>query len=49
MIDIYDFNKRNPSPINQAGRNRMLAGSLKSFFTIHDIIIPKSDIDKLWE
>lgn len=49
MYDTYDFNKRNPSPINQAGRNRMLAGSLKPFFTIHDIIIPKKDINELWK
>ena len=26
----------------------MLKGNLKPFFTIHDILIPKSELDKIW-
>ena len=49
MYDTYDFNKDNKTVMNQAGRNRMLAGDLKPFFTINDIIIPKKDLDELWK
>ena len=49
VYDTYDFNKTNPTPANQAGRNQMLKGNLKPFFTIHDIIVPKKDIDELWK
>ena len=49
VYDTYDFNKTNPTPANQAGRNQMLKGNLKPFFTIHDITIPKKDINKLWK
>ena len=49
VYDTYDFNKTNPTPANQAGRNQMLKGNLKPFFTIHDIIISKKDINELWK
>ena len=49
VYDTYDFNKTNPTPANQAGRNQMLKGELKPYFTIHDIIIPKKDINELWK
>ena len=49
VYDTYDFNKTNPTPANQAGRNQMLKGNLKPFFTIHDIIVPKKDINELWK
>jgi len=26
----------------------MLEGKLKPYFSIHDIIIPKEDLDKIW-
>ena len=32
-----------------AGKNKMLEGELKPFFTIHDIIIPKEILDELWK
>ena len=49
MHDTYEFNKDNHTPLNQAGRNQMMAGNLKPYFTIHDIIIPKKVLEKLWE
>lgn len=48
MYDTYDFNKKNLTILNQAGREQMLKGNLKPFFTIHDIIISKNDLEKLW-
>ena len=49
MYDTYDFNKDNLTPLNQAGRNQMLSGTLQPSFSIHDIIVPKNVLDKLWE
>lgn len=49
VYDTYDFNKENKTPLNQAGREAMLRGELKPFFTIHDILIPKDVISKLWK
>jgi len=48
VYDTYDFNKQNKSVFNQAGRRKMIDGTLTPFFTIHDIIVPKSELDKLW-
>lgn len=48
VYDTYDFNKTNTTPMNKAGRNEMLKGSLKPYFSIHDIIIPKNELDKIW-
>lgn len=48
VYDTYDFNKINRTPMNQAGRNEMLKGNLKPYFSIHDIIIPKNELDKIW-
>ena len=49
VYDTYDFNKENKTPLNQAGREAMLRRELKPFFTIHDILIPKDVISKLWK
>lgn len=48
VYDTYDFNKTNKTPMNKAGRNEMLKGNLKPYFSIHDIIIPKNELDKIW-
>lgn len=48
MYDTYDFNKNENSPLIKAGVNQMEKGSLKPFFTIHDIIIPKNKLDEIW-
>ncbi len=48
VYDTYDFNKTNTTPMNKAGRNEMLKGNLKPYFSIHDIIIPKNELDKIW-
>ena len=45
MFDTYDFNK-SESPLVEAGRREMMKGNLKGFFTIHDIIILKSELAK---
>ena len=49
MYDTYDFNKMNKDPLNQAGRQKMMQGELKPYFSIHDIIIPKSKLDEIWK
>ena len=49
MYDTYDFNKDEDSPLIKAGANKMDKGELKPFFTIHDIIVPKKDINELWK
>ena len=49
VYDTYDFNKNNKTMFNQAGRNVMLKGDLKPYFSIHDIIVPKKDLDELWK
>ena len=48
MFDTYDFNKDNHTPLNQAGRNQMIRGTLKPSFSIHDIIIPNYVINEIW-
>ena len=48
IFDTYDFNKEAKDFLNKAGREEMLKGNLKPFFTIHDILIPKSELDKIW-
>ena len=49
MYDTYDFNKDEDSPLIKAGANKMDKGELKPYFTIHDIIIPKSKLDEIWK
>ncbi len=46
MFDTYDFNP-NEGGLIEAGRRLMMAGELKGFFTIHEIIIPKNEINSL--
>ncbi len=48
VYDTYDFNKENKTVANQAGYKQMHKGNLKPFFTIHDILIPKSELDRIW-
>ena len=48
IFDTYDFNKEAKDFLNKAGREEMLKGNLKPFFTIHDILIPKSELDRIW-
>ena len=49
VYDTYDFNPKEDSPLIIAGKNKMLDGELKPFFTIHDIIIPKEKLKELWK
>lgn len=48
LIDTYDFNKNNLTPLNQAGRSQMIKGHLIPYFSIHDIIVPKDVLDDIW-
>ena len=49
VYDTYDFNPKEDNPFVIAGKNKMLEGELKPFFTIHDIIIPKEKLKELWK
>lgn len=49
VYDTYDFNKDNKTALNQVGYKQMIKGNIEPYFTIHDIIIPKNDIDTLWQ
>ena len=50
VYDTYDFNPEEENkPLVMAGKNKMLEGELKPFFTIHDIIIPKETLKELWK
>jgi hypothetical protein len=50
VYDTYDFNPEEENkPLVMAGKNKMLDGELKPFFTIHDIIIPKEKLKELWK
>ena len=49
VYDTYDFNPNEDNPFVVAGKNTMLKGELKPFFTIHDIIVPKGILDELWK
>lgn len=49
MYDTYDFNAKGNYLI-KAGRHEMIKGHLKSFFTIHDILIPNDIlINEIWK
>ena len=43
------WKRKNKEPLNQAGRQKMMKNELKPYFSIHDIIVPKSELDKLWK
>ncbi len=47
MFDTYDFNA-NEGPLIEAGRRQMLKGNLKGNFSIHDIVLTKDELDKIW-
>lgn len=47
MFDTYDFNA-NEGPLVEAGRRQMLKGNLKGNFSIHDIVLTKDELDKIW-
>jgi len=47
MYDTYDFNKNATDALNKAGRREMEKGNLKPYFSIHDIIIPKEEINEI--
>ena len=50
VYDTYDFNPEEKNkPLVMAGKNKMLEGELKPFFTIHDIIIPRKKLKELWK
>jgi len=50
VYDTYDFNPEEKNkPLVMAGKNKMLEGELKPFFTIHDIIIPMEKLKELWK
>ena len=46
-FDTYDFNA-NEGPLVEAGRRQMLKGNLKGNFSIHDIVLTKDELDKIW-
>ena len=47
IFDTYDFNKNARDFLNKAGSSQMDKGNLKPFFTIHDVIIPKEEADRI--
>ena len=47
MYDTYDFNKKAADELNKAGRREMEKWNLKPYFSIHDIIIPKDEINEI--
>ena len=47
IYDTYDFNKNAKDFLNKAGKHEMEAGNLKPYFSIHDIIIPKDEINEI--
>lgn len=47
IYDTYDFNKNAPDFLNKAGIHEMEAGYLKPYFSIHDIIINKNEINDI--
>ena len=47
MFDTYDFNAKE-GPLVKAGRRQMLKGNLKGNFSIHDIVLTKDELDKIW-
>ena len=49
IYDTYDFNEENKTAINQAGRQQMIKGNLKPYFSIHDVMIPKSKLKEIWK
>lgn len=48
IYDTYDFNE-GENGLVKAGRHHMQQGSLKPFFTIHDIIIYKEELELIWK
>ena len=48
VFDTYDFNKDAKDFLNKAGREEMEKGNLKPYFTIHDVLIPKNELDKIF-
>ena len=49
MYDTYDFNKDDKRAIVQAGRQQMIKGNLKPYFTIHEVIIPRDKIQEVFK
>ena len=47
IYDTYDFNKNATDFLNKAGKHEMEAGNLKPYFSIHDIIISKDEINEI--
>ena len=47
IFDTYDFNA-NEGLLVEAGRRQMLKGNLKGNFSIHDIVLTKDELDKIW-
>ncbi len=48
VYDTYDFNSSDTNKLSIAGRNAMMNGELKPYFTIHEVVVPKSKLDTLW-
>ena len=48
MYDTYDFNKKGNFLI-QAGREQMMKGNLKPFYTVFEIVVPKEKMEKIWK
>ena len=48
VFDTYDFNKDAKDFLNKAGREEMEKGNSKPYFTIHDVLIPKDELDKIF-
>jgi len=48
MFDTYDFNK-GENPQVEAGRRLMQEGKLKGHFSLHEIKIPKKDLDEIFK
>lgn len=49
VFDTYDFNRSATDFLNKSGASQMEKGNLKPYFSIHDVLIPKSELVKIWE
>lgn len=48
ILDTYEFNRDKKDFLNKAGRSQMLEGSLKPYFSIHEVKITKEELNKIW-
>ncbi len=48
MFDTYDFNKNETNPAVEAGRRKMMEGTIKGHFSLHEIVVSEDELNRLW-